>query len=355
MMETEILGNTLGTWGISLLIIIGAILIVKLLTILGKRFIQPFLSHTQNRLDDTIYYSLESPVKFAVILLGFWIAIHRLVYPDSFVKVVDNAYKILIVLNITWVFARLFSNLLQTYWGYHANGQRNRMMPIIKRSVLILVWIIGTIMALNNIGVNISALLGTLGIGGIAFALAAQDTVKNIFGAFTIFTDKPFNIGDTIRVDSLEGTVVDVGIRSTKIMGYDKRITTLPNYKIADASIVNITSEPMRRMTVNLGLVYDTPPNKMKEALSILKNIPQKVEYVSKSSSDIIANFTDYTDSALVITYYYYIEKGGDILKVSSDMNMEILASFNNAGLKFAYPTQTLYLYKEPSKTDTNA
>ena len=91
MMETEILGNTLGTWGISLLIIIGAILIVKLLTILGKRFIQPFLSHTQNRLDDTIYYSLESPVKFAVILLGFWIAIHRLVYPDSFVKVVDNA------------------------------------------------------------------------------------------------------------------------------------------------------------------------------------------------------------------------------------------------------------------------
>ena len=229
------------------------------------------------------------------------------------------------------------------------------MMPIIKRSVLILVWIIGTIMALNNIGVNISALLGTLGIGGIAFALAAQDTVKNIFGAFTIFTDKPFNIGDTIRVDSLEGTVVDVGIRSTKIMGYDKRITTLPNYKIADASIVNITSEPMRRMTVNLGLVYDTPPNKMKEALSILKNIPQKVEYVSKSSSDIIANFTDYTDSALVITYYYYIEKGGDILKVSSDMNMEILASFNNAGLKFAYPTQTLYLYKEPSKTDTNA
>ena len=90
-------------------------------------------------------------------------------------------------------------------------------------------------MALSNIGVNISALLGTLGIGGIAFALAAQDTVKNIFGAFTIFTDKPFNIGDTIRVDSFEGTVIDVGARSTKIMDYDKRIITFPNYKITDA------------------------------------------------------------------------------------------------------------------------
>lgn len=90
------------------------------------------------------------------------------------------------------------------------------MMPIIRRTILVIVWIIGLVMALSNIGVNIGALLGTLGIGGIAFALAAQDTVKNVFGAFTILTDKPFNIGDTIRVDHIEGTVIDVGVRSTK-------------------------------------------------------------------------------------------------------------------------------------------
>lgn len=353
-MEQEIWGNTVENWVISIFIIVGAFILVKLLSLLGKKVIKPFTNSTTNRVDDIIYYSLESPIKFAVILLGIWIAIHRLVYPDSFVKVVDNAYRILIILDITWIFARLFSGLLQIYWGYKSDGKTNTMMPVIKRTILVVVWIIGLVMALSNVGVNISALLGTLGIGGIAFALAAQDTVKNIFGAFTIFTDKPFSIGDTINVNGSEGTVVDVGVRSTKILGYDKRITTLPNYKITDTSIVNISSEPMRRVTVKLGLTYDTTPEKMKEALDILRNIPQRMENVSDNPSDITAVFTDYTDSALIITYYYYIKKQGDILKVTSDMNLEILTSFNKAGLDFAFPTQTLYINKnEPVNSDT--
>jgi MscS family membrane protein len=349
MLENELWGNTIENWGISILIILGAIIIVKLLSLLGKKVIKPFVTGTDNHLDDVIFYSLEAPVKFAIILLGIWIAIHRLVYPDSFVKVVDNAYSILIVLDITWFFGRLFSSLLQVYWGKQSNGQANKMMPIIKRTILVIVWLIGIVMALSNVGVNISALLGTLGIGGIAFALAAQDTVKNVFGAFTILTDKPFSIGDTIRVDSYEGTVVDVGVRSTKIMNYDKRIITFPNYKITDTSIVNISSEPMRRVVLNLGLTYDTTSEKMKEALELLKSIPKRVENVSSNPSDIVAVFTEYSDSALVIMYIYFIEKQGDILGVTSNMNMEILAAFNKAGLNLAFPTRTVYIQKEES------
>ena len=349
MLENELWGNTIENWGISILIILGAIIIVKLLSLLGKKVIKPFVTGTDNHLDDVIFYSLEAPVKFAIILLGIWIAIHRLVYPDSFVKVVDNAYSILIVLDITWFFGRLFSSLLQVYWGKQSNGQANKMMPIIKRTSLVIVWLIGIVMALSNVGVNISALLGTLGIGGIAFALAAQDTVKNVFGAFTILTDKPFSIGDTIRVDSYEGTVVDVGVRSTKIMNYDKRIITFPNYKITDTSIVNISSEPMRRVVLNLGLTYDTTSEKMKEALELLKSIPKRVENVSSNPSDIVAVFTEYSDSALVIMYIYFIEKQGDILGVTSNMNMEILAAFNKAGLNLAFPTRTVYIQKDES------
>ena len=349
MIENELWGNTIENWGISILIILGAIIIVKLLSLLGKKVIKPFVTGTDNHLDDVIFYSLEAPVKFAIILLGIWIAIHRLVYPDSFVKVVDNAYSILIVLDITWFFGRLFSSLLQVYWGKQSNGQANKMMPIIKRTILVIVWLIGIVMALSNVGVNISALLGTLGIGGIAFALAAQDTVKNVFGTFTILTDKPFSIGDTIRVDSYEGTVVDVGVRSTKIMNYDKRIITFPNYKITDTSIVNISSEPMRRVVLNLGLTYDTTSEKMKEALELLKSIPKRVENVSSNPSDIVAVFTEYSDSALVIMYIYFIEKQGDILGVTSNMNMEILAAFNKAGLNLAFPTRTVYIQKDES------
>lgn len=305
MLEYELWGNTLESWGISILIIVGAVVVVKLISLFSRKVLKPFITRTPNHLDNVIYYSLESPIKFAVMLLGIWIAIHRLVYPDNFVKTIDNAYRILIVLDITWVFARLIGGLLEIYLRKESTGQTHKMMPIIKRTALVLVWIIGIVMALSNIGVNISALLGTLGIGGIAFALAAQDTVKNIFGAFTIFTDKPFNIGDTIRVDSFEGTVIDVGARSTKIMDYDKRIITFPNYKITDANIINISSEPKRRVVLNLGLTYDTTPEKMKEALDILKAIPERVENVSSNPSDTTAVFTNYADSALVIMYIY--------------------------------------------------
>ncbi len=353
MLENEIWGNSIQNWIISILIIVAAIVIVKLITLVSKKVLKPLTDRTKNQLDNIIFYSLEPPVKFAIILLGIWIAIHRLVYLDSFVKVVDNIYRILIVLDITWVFARLFSGLLQVYWGRRSNGQNNKMLPIIKRTILVVVWIIGLVMALSNVGVNISALLGTLGIGGIAFALAAQDTVKNVFGAFTLLTDKPFNIGDTIRFDSIEGTVVDIGIRSTRIMNYDKRIITIPNYKITDSSIINISSEPMRRVVLNLGLTYDTTAEKMKEALKILKALPQKVENVSSSPSNVVAVFTEYSDSALGIMYIYYIEKQGDILGVTSNMNMEILDSFNKAGLEFAFPTRTIYIQKDESENES--
>lgn len=204
MLEYEIWGNTVQTWVVSILIVIGAFVVVKLLSLLGRKVIKPFIARTNNRVDDIIYYSLEAPLKFAVMLLGIWIAIHRLVYPDQLVKYVDNAYRILIILDITWVLARLSTTLLQQYWGQRSDGHAVKMMPVVRRTILVLIWIIGLVTALSNVGVDINALWGTLGIGGIAFALAAQDTVKNIFGAFTIFTDKPFGIGDTINVNGLE-------------------------------------------------------------------------------------------------------------------------------------------------------
>jgi len=358
MLETEILGNTVEDWGISILIVVGAYVITKLISYFNKKVVQPFVKKTRNKLDDIIYDAIESPIIFAIMLLGLWIAIHRLVYPDRFVTAVDSAYKILIVLNATWFFARLINSIIEVYWINKADtSQRTirhttKMMPVVKRSILVIVWIIGGIMALSNVGVNISALLGTLGIGGIAFALAAQDTIKNIFGAFTIFTDRPFSIGDTIRIDSFEGTIIDVGVRSTKMRDYDKRIITFPNYKVADASIINISSEPMRRVVMKIGLTYDTTPEKMNKALSILQEMPSKIEFVSPK--DLITNFSDFTDSALVITFIYFIENRGDIGKTTSNVNLEVLTAFNKAGLSFAFPSQTLYIEKGEITQDTD-
>lgn len=344
MLGTEIGGNTVQAWGVSFLIIVVAVLVVRLLSRLCKHILRRFVAGTRTRVDDVVLYALESPVELALILLGIWIALRRLVFPDAMEQVVDGAYRILIVLNITWLLARLSGDLLQNYWKRNAGGQAGKMMPVVRRSVLVLVWIIGLVMALSNVGVNISALLGTLGIGGIAFALAAQDTVKNVFGAFTILTDKPFVIGDVICIDGYEGTVVDIGVRSTRLLSYDKRMISLPNYKVTDATIVNVTSEPMRRVVLRLGVTYNTSPAQMQEALAMLCALPKQVENVSDDPQDVQAYFSEYDDSALVITFIYFIRKGATVLKVTSDMNLAILAAFGKAGLEFAFPTHTLYV-----------
>lgn len=342
MLKYEFLGNAVESWIVCVIIIIATVAAVKLLSIFLKKVIAPLVKRTSNGVDDIVYHSLAAPVRFALALLGVWVAIHRLVYPDSFVSVIDKIYTVLIVLDITWLVVRLVAGLLENYWSRSTFGQNNKMMPIVRRAVVIVAWTIGCVVALGNVGVNVSALLGTLGIGGIAFALAAQDTVKNAFGAFTIFADRPFGLGDIIRIDGIEGTVIDVGIRSTRVMGYDRRIVSIPNYKVMDTPLVNISSEPGRRVTVKLGLTYDTSPAQMLRALEILKALPGRVDNVSSASDDVVAYFSEYADSALVITYFYYIEKSGSILAVMSDMNVAILKAFNDAGLEFAFPTHTV-------------
>lgn len=358
MLEKEFWGNSIESWLISIAIIAGTIILTKLVSLFNKKVIRSLTRKTRNKLDDILYDSIESPVIFGIGLIGIWIAIHRLVYPDNFVHAIDNAYKILIVLNITWFFTRLSDSLIEYYWTNKNERSKTavihntRMVPVIKRTLLVIIWIIGFVMALSNVGVNISALIGTLGIGGIAFALAAQDTIKNIFGAFTLLTDRPFNIGDVINIDNYEGTIIDVGIRSTKMRNYDNRLITFPNYKMADASITNISAEPMRRVTMKIGLTYDTSTEKMNEALSILRSIPSKVKFVNPKN--IIANFSDFTDSALVITFIYNIEKDGDIGATTSNVNLEILSSFNKAGMSFAFPSQTLYIGTDLSSLTEN-
>lgn len=349
MLEYEFWGNTMENWGISIIIVAVTITLAKLIAYFIKKVLVPYSQKTKNKLDDIIIGSLEPPIIYGIVLLGLWIAVQRLVYPDNFAKVIGSSYKILIVLNITWLFARLINNSIDVFLandseGMKAHGKSMKMIPVVKRTLLVLVWIVGIIMALSNVGVNISTLLGTLGIGGIAFALAAQDTIKNIFGAFTILTDKPFAIGDIIKIDAFEGTIIDVGIRSTKMMTYDKRIVTFPNYKIADALIENISTEPMRRVVMKLGLTYDTTPEKMNEALSLLSDMSNRVKYVSKNG--IVAYFSDFLDSSMTITFIFFIEKKGTVAMVRSDVNMEILSSFNKAGLNFAFPSQTIYVQK---------
>jgi MscS family membrane protein len=336
LLDKILWGNSVEEWSFSLLIIVGAVILNKLIAFLHKKVLKKITAKSNNHLDDILLDSLERPVMFGIILAALWFAAARLNMNVSTLNIIKQAYQILIVINITWFVAK-FSSLLISEYGGRINS---RLLPLIKRTVLIIIWTIGVVTALNNVGISITSIIGVLGVGGMSIALAAQDTIKNIFGGITIYTDAPFRLGDVIRFDEYEGTVQDIGIRSTRIITYEQRIVSVPNYKLMDASVINISAEPSRRVVITLGLTYDTTSQKLKEAIDILKKLPANVSEIEK---DTVAVFSDFGDFALIITYIYYIKKDLDIRESSSKVNFEILNNFNYAGLNFAFPTQTVY------------
>jgi MscS family membrane protein len=348
MLEKIYYGNSLENWGIAAIIIVGAFVLNAFIKLLINKVVRKVIAKNKTQIDNIFVDALEKPLFMGVILFAIWIAAGRLEMSEEFHEMTVRSYDILIVIVITWFFARLFVDLLEYSAKNYDSEDRSKfsidpkLLPIAKRTVLIIVWALGIVTILHNVGLKLTTLLGTLGIGGIAFALAAQDTIKNIFGGITIFTDRPFRIGDVIRFDGTEGTVVDIGLRSTRIRTYECRIAVIPNYKLTDAQITNISQEPGRRIVMELGLTYGTSAEKMQEAIDILKKIPKKVGEINKQ--DVTAVFTDFSDSALVITYIYFINKGADIYKTRSKVNFEILQSFNQAGLDFAFPSRTLYI-----------
>lgn len=355
MWEKVFYGNTTKDWAISFGIIIAAVLLNKLLQLLNKKVFQKLASKTNNKYDDILLSSLETPILWGIMLFAIWIALYRLNTPTNVYELIGQAYRILTVLNVTWFFARLLTSLLEERTRRSTSDIKSKksidkkFFPLIKRTVLIVVWLIGGVMALSNVGISVTALLGTLGIGGVAIALGAQDTVKNVLGGITIFTDKVFGIGDTVNISGVEGTVEDIGLRSTRIRTYERQLVTIPNYKVGDASIVNITKEPKRRVMLKLNLVYDTTPEQMKKAIQILLSIPARIPELDQK--DFSAVFSDFADSALVINYIYNIRKGFDIRETNSKVNFEILSEFNKEGLVFALPSKSVVI---ENKGDNN-
>jgi len=349
MLEQIIYGNSVYDWSISLGIILGALVLNKIIIYLNKNFIHKLTNKTNSRLDDILFQMLEAPVLLGIILVSIWVAAKRLNLDVEVEDVIAKTYRVLIVVNITWFTARLVNAIIEEYLKPQADSSDNihldnHLLSLIRRSVLTFIWSLGVVMALNNVGVDVATLIAGLGIGGLAFALAAQDTIKNIFGGFTIFTDRPFRIGDRIKVAGFDGFVEDIGIRSTRIRTLEKRSVTIPNYKIVDAAVENVSAEPNHRVLIKLGLNYNTSPQKMEEAIAILNSIAVSNEMVE--SGDVTAVFSEFANYSLVITFIYYLTKSANVMEVPSQVNFEILRAFSEANIQFAFPTQTILLDK---------
>ncbi|MBP9153187.1 MAG: mechanosensitive ion channel family protein, partial [Flavobacteriales bacterium] len=251
--------------------------------------------------------------------------------------------------NVAWLINRVIDAVIEEYLvpiiEKSESDLDDQLLPVLRKGIHAAVWIMAVIVGLNNAGYDVGALIAGLGIGGLALALAAQDTVANLFGGITIFVDQPFTINDHIKISSYEGNIEEVGIRSTRLRTFEGRLVTIPNKVFAESAIENVSAEPSRRVIQMLGLTYNTTPEKMNEALTILAGVHEKfAEHLEEKHLELFDSFGDF---ALKLKFVFYIKKGEDIFQIDSKIKMEILERFNAAGLEFAFPTQTIHAMVE--------
>ena len=343
VLHQEFYGNSILNWVIAVGILILSFVVVKMLYWIFSNVIRRLTSKTKTSLDDVLIDKLEKPLTYLVLILGYWISIHYLVFKEEVELVLENAAYFLLVIDVTAILSRivdaLITEIIMPISEKSDSSFDNQLIPVIQKGVRSIIWILGIIIGLDNIGFDITAMIAGLGIGGLALALAAQDSVKNIFAGIMIFLDKPFRIKDRIQVDGFDGIVEEVGLRSTRLRTLEGRIVTIPNSRFTDNSVTNVTSQPTLKVKLNLGLIYDTDEVQMQKAIDILEDIVKNQEAIT---DDYAAGFNGFGDFSLNILFIYYVKPNSHWLDTQTLVNKEILRRFNKEGLEFAFPTQTI-------------
>lgn len=342
--DQQIYNNPLYDWLFSLGIVVISVISARLIYWFISIILRQYTKHTDTELDDLIIKRIDTPIALGVVLIGMRYALKLLTLPHILNSYVHRGFVLMATLTVTWLFSRIVRSLIEFYFRQSSEQTESKtdkqIMLVAKRASAVILWSIGAVVGLNNAGFDVGALIAGLGIGGLAVALAAQDTVKNIIGGLVVFFDKPFYIGDVIKIKEVEGTVVYTGIRSTRIRTGSGRLISIPNAQFTDNPIENITLEPAKRIVTYLSLPYETAVDKIDEAILILKNIVEESPDVNHYDS--IIYLEKFSPSSVDINFTYFIKKDSDIHSTQTDVNRTVIRKFQSAGIQFAYPTQTV-------------
>ncbi len=326
-------------------------------TLLSKQSFRFFKKFAGNRFSEEFVSLLRKPIEQTLTLLILYYAFDRLKFPEAW-NLADadkiglrwfiiTVYKIALLVTGT----KILLGGTKFFSFVHANRDEPHMSPelshFLKELIQVVIVIASMFAGLRFIfNVNITALIASLGIGGLAVALAAQDTLANLLGSFIIYLDKPFNIGDHIEFGETRGTVEHVGFRTTRIRT-DKSLLTVPNKKIVDAILNNITLSEMRRVRLVFSLNYNSKPA---QVLGIVEDIRKVISQHKDTTDDITVNFSDFENNALNILVIYFVN-GNDydkMIAVKEEINIRIMQIVESHGCHFAMASQTVYLAGNP-------
>jgi MscS family membrane protein len=311
------------------------------------------------------YFILDAvaqPLSMFIWIYGIYLALTPLFInfqePDGTNLVhttVDRVADLGATIALVWFFFKMVSILdfhLKRWAASTDSGIDEVLAPIAGKTLRVFIVIIGSILIIQNLtGVEIGPLLASLGIGGIAVALAAKDSLANFFGTLTILLDKPFKLGERVLIDNYDGVVENVGFRSTRIRTLTGNLVIIPNEKIANSGLENVGKRPHIRWLTNITINYDTPPERVEKAVSIIQEIldNHKGMHPDFPPKVYFNGFNDWSLNIFVIAWYHPANYW-DMQEWLQETCLEILRRFTIEGIEFAFPSRTIYMANDDKR-----
>jgi MscS family membrane protein len=334
-------------WLAIVFVVIIGLLVERIVLTLLSNWLLRIIRHAARSVDFRIDKQLIRPMGILAMALVWSLSLAHLDLPLQATTILFFATQLMIAGSGVWAAYRMV-DLAASYFTEIAKRTDTKfddlLVPMLRRAMKIIVIAFGLLFVADNFDIDITSLLAGLGIGGIAFALAAKDTVENVFGSMTVMIDKPFEIGDWIKVGDLEGTVEDVGFRSTRIRTFYNSQITMPNSRVVSIAVDNMGRRRYRRVSTKLGVQYDTPPETIDAFCEGIREIIRLHPYTRKDM--YMVYFNEYADFSLNILLYVFHETPDwpTELRERHRLFVDILRLAQRLGVQFAFPTQTIHL-----------
>ncbi len=352
--QIEIVGIQFWRFVASFILLLLTFTLARIVKLFFDKYGARLAAHTRWKVDDMIFKSANRPAALFINSIGVYIASMPLlaVFDPAITTLFARLCMTGAAIAIIWYVYRIIGMvdlLLRKIAGHTHSDLDNTFVDVIRKTLRVFVVIIGVLFIGQSIlDLNITALLASAGIFGLAMAFAAQDTIANLFGTVMLLLDKPFKVGERIVLNGAEGPVESIGFRSTRIRTLDGHLVSVPNKEVANVKVQNVSRRPHIKRVSNITITYDTPLPKVQRALEIIRTTLRDHKGMNQELPPRVYfnQFNDCSLNLLMIAWYHPPEYW-DFLEWCEETNLTIMREFEKEGIEFAFPTNTTYLAQD--------
>lgn len=338
-LSQEYFGNTLDQYLYFFLIIIGFAILAKAVYYIFKHKARKLTAMSDTKIDDMIIDFVEEPISLILVVIGFWTGFKTLNLSEGFQEFVSEVLTIVFLLIVTWLVVRLVDVVVKGFLSPLVAKSESKLddqiIPVISNLLKIAIWIMVIIVLLSELGYDVLSLVTGLGLGGVAIAMAAKDTIGHMFGGFNIFMNKPFQIDDVVLFKGHEGTIEEVGLRMSSLRTWDDTKVFIPNSEIANSVLENISARKAKRVVSNIHIAADSDSKAIEKATD---TIIETVKGINGVTETVRCDFYDYLDYSLIFRLEYWIGLNEDYYRMRNRVNIEVKKVLEKMKIRLSTP-----------------